>query len=311
MILLACVGAALIYAWGLIVPFIVSMLANTLTMLLLAGAIIGIILIAINPRTHLVFKLAMRALTSIIVNIDPIGVLKERCLQMMKRLEEFYEHMKNLRGAQRMLIDNIERNDNEIQQQKKIAANARRIAESPDGDETNRIRAASELRVAVNEINRLENSNRKYKALKDTLDRVHKALERASVYLEGHVKDSQNQARHFDNERKALKAGSGALAKAVAVFRGKADENDVYNMAVEKLADDASMMLGEMEENLRWTEEFMAKVDLQTGTIPDDALKMLNEFEQKMLPPAAPRTTFKTGDVVDADYAVLFKKEGK
>jgi hypothetical protein len=314
MIVLGILGAGILWAWGLIIPFIVAALANTLYAIVLVVAIAAVLGIIFSPKTHLMFRLAMRALTGFIINIDPIGILKDRVAQLAKRLEQFYEQMKSLRGAIRTLSDNRLRNEEEMKKARRVAANAKNVMETA-AEDTDRIRAATELRVAMRDIDRMDAANKRYATLQTTLERVHKALERASLYMEGHIKDANNEARHYDVERKALKAGRGALATAVRVFRGKADENDIYNQTLEKLADDASQMMGEMDENLRWTEEFMAKIDLQTGALPDDAMLMLKEFEQKMLPPATPRISLVSKPtVVDAEYSSVYtrnKKEGK
>ena len=85
MVFIVVAAGALVYGWGMIVPFIVSMLADTLHMVYLGAILAAALFVAFSSRTHLVFRLLMRAITGLIINIDPIGILKDHLSQMRKR----------------------------------------------------------------------------------------------------------------------------------------------------------------------------------------------------------------------------------
>jgi hypothetical protein len=312
MIIMALAGGTVIYGWGKILPFLVDMMANTLKLGLLTAGVILFGMVAFSPRTHLLFRLLTRWITGVIIELDPIGILKDRVLQLTKRLETFGEQMTGLRSSIRTLSDNKEKNLAALQQLKAVAARAKDMADGRAGiDEMVRQRGQTELRVTVNEIARVEGANKKYEQLLLVLDRVYKQLSKLSIYLEGYIKDAQNEARQQEIQRKAVGQAHNAVSTAMKVLRGNATESDIYNQTLEFLADDASRKLGEIDEGLRWAEEFMTKVDLQSGGISDDALLSLEQFEQKMLPPASPMLNqMSTNQTIDAQYTEVFKKKG-
>src|SRR5215469_17902771 len=110
MIFLGLGAAALLYGWAKIVPFIVSMLADTLHMALLAAGLAAVLFVLFSSRTHLLFRLLMRAITGMIINIDPIGILKDHLSQMRKRREVMAQQISNVSGQIQYLKSTIDKN---------------------------------------------------------------------------------------------------------------------------------------------------------------------------------------------------------
>src|SRR5580658_8372217 len=110
MIFIALAAAAAVYGWGKIVPFIVSMLTDTLHMVGLAAILAAILFVLFSSRTHLLFRLLMRWITGMIINIDPIGILKDHLSQMRKRREVMSQQISNVSGQIQYLKSTIEKN---------------------------------------------------------------------------------------------------------------------------------------------------------------------------------------------------------
>lgn len=285
MALLAAAGGGLIYGWGKIVPFLVDMVADTLKLGMLSVGLIVFLLVVFSPKTHMMFRLLTRWITGLVVELDPIGILKDRALQLAKRKENFDEKKVELNGARQTLEQSIERNVEERAKQQKIALNAKdRMGKTTAA--TERLRMQTELQVAMNEIQRLENGTAKFEKLKKLLDRIYDVLDRSSVYLDGLVRDAQNEARQWDIQRKTSRVASGAIGSALKIIKGKASENDIYNLTLEKLADEYSERIGAVDSGMKDIESFMAKVDLETGFVPDEAFSLAEEFEKKLALPA-------------------------
>ncbi len=110
MIFIVLAAAALVYGWAQIVPFIVSMLADTLHMVYLAAILGAVLFVIFSSRTHLMFRLLMRAITGMIINIDPIGILKDHLSQMRKRRDVMSQQISNVSGQIQYLKDIINKN---------------------------------------------------------------------------------------------------------------------------------------------------------------------------------------------------------
>ncbi len=102
MIVIAIAAAAAVYGWAQIVPFIVSMLADTLHMVYLAAILAGVLFVIFSSRTHLMFRLIMRWITGLIIDIDPIGILKDHLSQMRKRRDVMSQQI-----SQRQRADSV------------------------------------------------------------------------------------------------------------------------------------------------------------------------------------------------------------
>jgi hypothetical protein len=85
-----------------ILPFIIGVLQNTLYTMFLLGCIGAVGVLVANDRFRTavttLFQLAMRKLTGFVVEIDPIGILKNYVSTLMKKLGVMDEHIGELRG---------------------------------------------------------------------------------------------------------------------------------------------------------------------------------------------------------------------
>src|SRR5260370_38583435 len=86
------------------------MLVDTLHMVYLAAILGAILFVVFSRRTHLLFRLLMRAITGLIINIDPIGILKDHLEQMRRRREVMAQQISNVSGQLRSLKDVINKN---------------------------------------------------------------------------------------------------------------------------------------------------------------------------------------------------------
>jgi hypothetical protein len=125
MIAVAILAGALVYGWGMIVPFIVSMLADTLHMVFLALILAAVLFVLFSSRTHLLFRLIMRWITGLIINIDPIGILKDHLAQMRKRRDVMNQQISNVSGQIRYLKDVIDKNHEAANENMRMAAHAK------------------------------------------------------------------------------------------------------------------------------------------------------------------------------------------
>lgn len=323
MLFLAGAAVAVFWGWGTILPFIVSTLSNTLHALLLAGGIAALIGIAFSSRTHLLFRLAMRALTGLVIQIDPIGILKDRISQMQKRRDEMNEQISQVSGQIRFLKETISKNVSVAAQRMKEAAFAKDKAGSAQ-DAAAQLRMAAQMKVNANKAGRLQKANLSYQQLLSKLEAIYTLLSKWSVHVDAYIEDTTDEVKQAEIQYKTINSAYKAYKTAMRVIKGNATEEDIYNTTMEHLAEQAGQKLGEMEDFQRVAQSFMDNLDVQNGVVTEDALKMLETYEAKLLTPGTtdflktnmasqPNRAYATIDrnVVDADYAVLFNNQPK
>ena len=291
MVAVALAAGALVYGWGMIVPFVVSMLADTLHMIYLAGILAAVLFIAFSSRTHLLFRLLMRALTGLIINIDPIGILKDHLSQMRKRRDVMSQQISNVSGQIRYLKDIIDKNHEQANENMRLAAHAKKIA-TTTADQNEQLRMALQMKAKANQAGRLEKSNLSYQQLLGRLQNIYDLLSKWAVHIDFYIEDTDNEVRQSEIEYKTINSAYRAYRTAIAVIKGNGDEKELYNATMEKLAEEAGRKLGEMEDFQRLAQNFMDTIDLENGAVETEALQKLDAYEHKLLTSGDTDTAF-------------------
>ncbi|MEM6769757.1 MAG: hypothetical protein AAF597_04145 [Bacteroidota bacterium] len=237
-------------------------------------AVLGVILFSvIDPRTRALFgymyKSAMRAITGLFVNIDPIGILKSYIEELEKNLQEMRKQIGKLRGQVRHLKTLMETIESEIQKQLKLA----QLAKQKDKKQ--------QMILSSRRAARLRESNQKYQVLLTKMEVLNRVLNRMHQNSEILLEDTRDQVSLKIEERKAIRASHGAMKSAMSVINGNPDQRAMFDAAMEGIAEDVANKVGEMERMMELSSEFMTSVDLQNGVFADEGLRMLEEWEKK------------------------------
>ena len=287
-VVLVLAGIAAAYGFVQILPFLIAAAANTLQLAILIAATLVFIFIVTDRRVwglgKLVFQSAMRYLTGLFIELDPIGILKNYIAEMKKNLAIMDEQLGNLNGSIRTLQNQIDTNQKDAehslalanQADKKMAAGGLSSLDQQQymsAKVTNQRHAASLLNI-----------NKSLTDLRDKLKILYDQLIRWRSTAEFQVTDKENRVSEEEMRRKALKKAYSVFQAAKKIFRGDPVANQIYDQTLEYLADDAGQMLGEMEDFNRLANKLMTNMDLETGAINDEAVKQLTEFQQKLLP---------------------------
>jgi len=291
MIFIALAAAAAVYGWAQIVPFIVSMLADTLHMIYLAGILAAILFVIFSSRTHLLFRLLMRWITGMIINIDPIGILKDHLSQMRKRRDVMSQQISNVSGQIQYLKNVIDKNTAMASENMRLAAHAKKIA-TTSADQNEQLRMALQMKAKANQAGRLQKSNLSYQQLLNKLQNIYDLLSKWAVHIDFYIEDTDNEVKQAEIEYKTINTAYRAYRTALSVIKGSGDENELYNQTMEKLAEEAGRKLGEMEDFQRLAQNFMDTIDLENGAVETEALEKLDAYEQKLLTSGASDTAF-------------------
>jgi len=286
MIFIVLAAAALVYGWGMIVPFIVSMLADTLHMIYLAVILAAVLWVIFSSRTHLLFRLIMRWVTGLIIDIDPIGILKDHLSQMRKRRDLMSQQISNVSGQIQYLKNIIDKNQALANENMRLAAHAKKIATST-ADQNEQLRMALQMKAKANQAGRLQKSNLSYQQLLNKLHNIYDLLSKWAVHIDFYIEDTDNEVKQAEIEYKTINTAYRAYRTALSVIKGTGDEKELYNQTMEKLAEEAGRKLGEMEDFQRLAQNFMDTIDLENGAVETEALEKLDAYEQKLLTPGA------------------------
>jgi len=309
MIFIVLAAAALVYGWGQIVPFIVSMLADTLHMVYLAAILGAVLFVLFSSRTHLLFRLIMRWITGLIIDIDPIGILKDHLSQMRRRRDVMSQQISNVSGQIQYLKNIIDKNQALANENMRLAAHAKKIATST-ADQNEQLRMALQMKAKANQAGRLQKSNLSYQQLLTKLQNIYDLLSKWAVHIDFYIEDTENEVKQAEIEYKTINTAFRAYRTALAVIKGTGNEKEMYDQTMEKLAEEAGRKLGEMEDFQRLAQNFMDTIDLENGAVETEALEKLDAYEQKLLTSGATDTAFLLPGATAAPVPVAVQKSG-
>ncbi len=237
-------------------------------------AILGIIIyVALDPKARTLisymYKSVMRSITGMFVTIDPIGILKNYIDDLKSNLKKMSKQIGGLRGQMRKLKNIVAENNTEIQKNMLIAKKAK--------EQGNKKAMLLSSRKAA----RLKESNTKYVALHKRMSILHRVLGKMYTNSEILLEDTVDQVKVKEQERKAIRASHGAMRSAMSIIKGDSDKRAMFDQAMEVIADDVANKVGEMEQFMEMSSDFMNSIDLQNGVFEEQGLKMLEEYEKK------------------------------
>jgi len=269
--------AGLVLGGGyLLFKFLPLLIALTSNILYLAGMllVLGVIVyMVLDPKMRALvgymYKSIMRFVTGLFVTIDPIGILKNYISDLEKNLRKMSGQIGDLRGQIRKLKTIVSNNDKDIQNSMAIARKAKE-----QGNE-------KQLLLHSRKAARTKESNEKYANLIGKMTILHKILTKMYQNSEILLEDTRDQVKLKEQERKAIRASHSAMRSAMSVIKGDDDKRAMFDQALEVIADDVAQKVGEMEQFMDMSQNFMSSIDLQNGVFEEEGIRMLEEYEKK------------------------------
>ncbi len=265
--------SGLAYALYKALPFLIQLASNSLYfvgMLLILG---GILYMVLDPKMRALmgymYKSLMRWITSLFVKIDPIGILQSYVEDLRDNLGKMNKQITKLRSQMHVLREQIYNN----QQQIHVSLN---LAEEAKQENQQNV-----LVLKSRQAGRLRESNYKLEDLYTKMNVLYKILVRMYENSEILAEDIADQVKIKEQERAAIRASHSAMKSAMSVISGDKDQRALFEESLEALADDISGKVGEMEQFMELSENFMASVDLQNGVFEEEGLKMLEKWEKE------------------------------
>jgi hypothetical protein len=184
-------------------------------------------------------------------------------------LQKMGKQIGNLRGQMRKIKTMMMDNWKEIEQNMMMAKRSKEM-----GNE-------AQLVLASRKAARLKDTNEKYETLHTKMAILYKVLTRMYANSEVLLEDTKDQVKVKEQERKAIRASHSAMKSAINIISGNSDRRAMFDQAMEVIADDVANKVGEMEQFMELSANFMESVDLQNGIFEEQGMKMLEEYEKK------------------------------
>ncbi|MCX9024666.1 MAG: hypothetical protein OIN85_01055 [Candidatus Methanoperedens sp.] len=270
------VGVAVLaaFAWvGVhVLPFVILAATNTIYAVVLMGALAGLTFAALDKNIHAAvyygWKNLTRAIGYAIVNQDPIGVIETSIKIMQARLNEMSASKSEVGGQLKALSSKIKSNADRAEMDMKKAQQAEK-----QGDTQGKILMALEAQ-------QLTLSNKSLSETKTKIELMYRVLDKMVSTVDFNIKKTSSELEIKKEERKAIMAAHAGMVKGWKVIGGGGPEAEMFNRAMESIAETANRQLAEIDDIMDLSQGIIKGVDLEKGVIQDDALKMLEQWEK-------------------------------
>jgi phage shock protein A len=275
------VGIALLAALGYglyqILPFLITLTKNLLTLALLGICLFVLVYLIMDSQVRTLvwylYKSLMRAITGIFIQIDPVGIIESYVDHLRKQLQSLGGRIQELSGAKRKLQDGIDRAKAELDEQLNLAKAGQKKG-----------LGVAEITVYTNQAGRLKTRIEKYQSLYAKLETLYRILEKMEKAAKVVIMDKTNQVEDIKTQRQEMKTGFNAFKSAMSILAGDPDKKVLFDRAMESIQNDISMKSGAMERFIEESGEVMQSIDLQNGAFEEKGLKLLEKWETEGLP---------------------------
>lgn len=253
---------------------LVGIAAQTVLLVLICTLLFVIIYILTNSKFQTLakyfFKSVMRKLTGLFVEIDPIGIMKSYIESMNEKRAVMGATRDKLKGQLVVLNEKITKNTSAYEKEMALAKIAK------DKGNTSALTVSSRQALRVDGLNK--------ETLLPLKSQMEAHLRAANKYYEVTgtvIDDLKNEVEAQQVRREMITSSYSVMSAAKKIMMGGTDERELFDQALEFVVSDYGMKLGEIESFIENSKPFVDGLDMQNGVYEAEALKRLQEWENK------------------------------
>ena len=270
-VLLGLAGTA-VYFWGVILPFLVDMVFDTVKLGIGLGSLFVLFLLATNKRIHAGLWYAgqriLRTAAGIFVNTDPIGIMEDYIRNTEKEARKMDAEVTNIEGAHELVKRKLAANTAQMQEYLGLAAAAQRQGEK-DMAESYASRAAQ-----------IQDYNQRLMPMATTTANVTVVMRQILKAALRQIDGSKFKVNLLKDEYALVKRTSSGMRAAMNILRGDPDKKYFFDLATDRVAQDMAQQLGQIKQAMRYSQEFVKEMDIQNGVMSEKGQRLLEKYQK-------------------------------
>jgi phage shock protein A len=284
-VLVALIGAGG-YGLYVILPYLITLLQNTLYAGLLVGILAAVLWLLFNPTfrnaVKNLFQNVVRWFASWVVETDPIGILRNNLDDMKKEKYNLDQTVQRFAGSEERLQRNIATKQDEINTLGHKATKAEQMSAAAK-DSMEKERLALERQTFLEKAGMLMQGVKQLEALEGETSKMLSTFQHWSQIADSKIQRTENKVNFLAEQRKMILDAKATLGVGQRILRGNPEQLKMVDMALEYLEDDTSRTLGEIREFSRYTDKLLTEEQIESGAAADAAAAKFAEFSQKLL----------------------------
>ena len=261
-----------VYYWGLILPFLVDIIFNTVKLGFGLGALFVLFLLATNKRIKAglwyLGQRIFRTAASLFVNTDPIGIMEDYISNTEKEARNMENEVGHIEGANELVKRKMDANRAQMQEYLALADSALRQGEKDNAD-SYASRAAQ-----------LEDYNRRLQPMATTTANVTLVMRQILKAALRQIDNSKFKVSLLKDEYELVKRTSSGMRAAMNILRGDPDKKYFFDLATDRVAQDMAQQLGHIKQAMRYSQEFVKEMDIQKGVMSEKGQRLLDKYQK-------------------------------
>ncbi|MET4073796.1 hypothetical protein [Hymenobacter sp. UYCo722] len=270
-VLLGVAGAA-VYYWGVILPFLVDMVFDTVKLGIGLATLFVLFLLATNKRIHAGLWYAgqriLRTMAGIFVNTDPIGIMEDYIRNTEKEARKMDAEVTNIEGAHELVKRKLAANTTQMQEYLSLASAATRQGEK-DMAESYASRAAQ-----------IQDYNQRLMPMATTTANVTVVMRQILKAALRQIDGSKFKVGLLKDEYALVKRTSSGMRAAMNILRGDPDKKYFFDLATDRVAQDMAQQLGQIKQAMRYSQDFVKEMDIQNGVMSEKGQRLLEKYQK-------------------------------
>jgi chromosome segregation ATPase len=256
----------------LLSPKLLFLFQNTLyAILTLCG--IGVVLFLLTDKKFRMglsvgYYILMRKLFGIFVQIAPDKILDRRIEQMEANIAKSERSTGNMGGIKAEIETKLKVKRKLIKEQADTALVLER-----QGD-------MNHAAIAKREVSRQTELANMYIEILNSVTKWYDTLKKLLEMAKLTVEDAKNEVEAIKERYKIAAISYNAYKAAMSAMSGDPDENALFQAAIDKMSDDISSKLGEMELVLNETNGVIGKLDVRQEVMSIQGSQLLEKYEK-------------------------------
>lgn len=253
-------------------PIIISLLENGLYAFGMAAVLGTFLYMAFDKRVRTLiwylYKSLIRKVTGFIIVLDPIAIIEGYLGDIKDSLEDMETQIANLSGQIRIISKKVEDRRKQFKRYEGLALAARNKGSEYRG----------QMSLNLRKSQREEEAMKRYIVLKDKMEAIFKVLSKMKSYSAIMIEDISHEIELKKDERKMIRTSHSAMKSAMSIINGNNDKKEMFDLAMEHIADDIGMRIGQMEIFMDNSADFMNNIDLENAMFEEQGLANLDKW---------------------------------
>lgn len=278
--------AAGVYGLYVILPFLITLLENTIYASVLVAVLAAILWLVFNPTfrnaVRNLFQNTVRWFASWVVETDPIGILRNNLDDMKQEKHNLDQTVQRFAGSEERLQRNISSKQDEINTLGRKATKAEQMAGAAT-DPMEHERLMLERQTFLEKAGLLMQGVKQLQALEGETSKMLSTFQHWSQIADSKIQRTENKVDFLAEQRKMILDAKATLGVGQRLLRGNPEQLKMVEMALDYLEDDTARTLGEIREFSRYTDKLLTDEQIESGAAADEAASKFAEFSQKLL----------------------------